>query len=84
MKEYPLEKGFGQIVNVVKDMLETEYNDMPTIEKSYKKPAFKATEEAKNVVIEQVKEEPIHIDEHGKVYRFLRRCKRAIKTKIKK
>lgn len=84
MKGYPLEKGFGQIVNVVKDMLETEYNDMPTIEKSYKKPAFKATEEAKNVVIEQVKEEPIHIDEHGKVYRFLRRCKRAIKTKIKK
>ena len=84
MKGYPLEKGFGQIVNVVKDMLETEYNDMPTIEKSYKKPAFKATEEAKNVVIEQVKEEPIHIDEHGKVYRFLRRCKRAIKTRIKK
>ena len=84
MKGYPLEKGFGQIVNVVKDMLETEYNDMPTIEKSYKKPDFKATEEAKNVVIEQVKEEPIHIDEHGKVYRFLRRCKRTIKTRIKK
>ena len=83
MKDYSLERGFGQIVNVVKDMMETDYNDMPEIKKTYTKPAFQATEESKNVVFEQAKEEPIYVDNHGKVYRFLRRCKRAIKRRIK-
>ncbi len=79
MKEYPLERGFGQIVNVVKDMMETDYKDMPEIKKLYTKSAFLATDEAKNVVFEQVKQEPVFVDNHGKVYRFLRRCKRALK-----
>lgn len=78
MKDYPLERGFGQIVNVVKDMIETEYNNMPKIEKLYKKPAFKPSEESQNVVLEQIKQEPIYSDSHGKIYRFLRRCKRML------
>lgn len=78
MKDYPLERGFGQIVNVVKDMIETEYNNMPKIEKLYKKPPFKPSEESQNVVLEQIKQEPIYSDSHGKIYRFLRRCKRML------
>ena len=78
MKDYPLERGFGQIVNVVKNMIETEYNNMPKIEKLYKKPAFKPSEESQNVVLEQIKQEPIYSDSHGKIYRFLRRCKRML------
>mgnify|MGYP004580689529 FL=1 len=85
MKKYPLEKGFGQIVDIVKDMLETDYNNMPSIEKIYNKEAFKATEEAKKIETEKVKkEEPIYVDNHGRIYRFLRRIKRALKAFLKK
>ena len=84
MKKYPLEKGFGQIVDIVKDMLETDYNNMPSIEKIYNKEAFKATEEAKKIEIEKAKkEEPIYVDNHGRIYRFLRRIKRALKAFLK-
>lgn len=83
MKQYPLEKGFGQIVNVVKDMLETEYQDMPKIEKLYQKPAFAASEESKNVVIKEVQANPMYEDNHGRLYRFLRRCKRFLRDKLK-
>ena len=78
MKDYPLERGFGQIVNVVKDMLDTDYNNMPKIEKIYNKPAFKSTKEAEEINLEQIKQEPISKDDHGKIYRFLRRCKRVL------
>ena len=84
MKKYPLEKGFGQIVDIVKDMLETDYNNMPSIEKIYNKEAFKATEEAKKIDTEKAKkEEPIYVDNHGRIYRFLRRIKRALKAFLK-
>ncbi len=83
MKQYPLEKGFGQIVNVVKDMLETDYQDIPKIEKLYQKQAFTASEESKNVVIQEVQARPIYEDNHGRLYRFLRRCKRFLRDKLK-
>ena len=78
MKDFPLERGFGQIATVVKDMLDTDYNNMPKIEKLYNRPAFKATKEAEEINVEQIKQEPISNDNHGKIYRFLRRCKRVL------
>ena len=80
MKNYPLEKGFGQIVDVVNDMLETDYNDMPKIERLYNKPAFQASEESKKVNFQEAKNIPPvnDVEEHGKVYCFLRKCKRKV------
>ena len=79
MKDYPLEKGFEQFLKAVKDMLETDYNEMSKLDKLYKKEPFKASDESKNVSLEQVKQEPIYQDQHGAVYRFLRRGKRFLK-----
>ena len=84
MKDYPLEKGFGQFLNAVKDMLETDYNKDSKLEKLYKKQPFKATEEAKRVSLEDVKKEEIYQDQHGRIYRFLRRVKRFLKRILKK
>lgn len=78
MKDYPLEKGFEQFLKAVKDMLETDYNTSSKTEATYKKEAFKASKESKEVVVEQVKEQPIYVDNHGKIYRFLRRVKRKL------
>ena len=78
MKDYPLEKGFEQFLKAVKDMLETDYKISAKTEATYKKEAFKASKESQEVVVEQVKEEPIYVDNHGKVYRFLRRVKRKL------
>ena len=80
MKNYPLEKGFEEYLKAVKDMLETDYKDIPEIKPLYKKSAFLATEEAMKCSEELQKAQPIYVDNHGKTYRFLRRCKRVLKN----
>ena len=84
MKDYPLEKGFEQFLQAVKDMLETDYNTAKETEPTYKKQAFKPTEEAKNAITEEVKQQPIHVDNHGIIYRILRKVYRFAKYIIKK
>lgn len=84
MQNYPLEKGFEQFVKAVGDMLETDYRNITPIKPMYKKQAFTATEEANNVVVEQTKQEPIYVDTHGAIYRFLRRGKRLLKKILKR
>lgn len=84
MKNYPLEKGFEQFIKAVNDMLETEYQDLPKINKIYQREPFKASEEAKNISFEQVKQEAIPIDNHGPIYRFLRKCKKLLKKCLNK
>lgn len=79
MEEYPLQKGFDQFLKAVKDMIETEYKDIPKIEPSYKKTPFLATEDAIQCSEKLMNEQHVYVDEHGKVYRFLRRCKRKLK-----
>ena len=61
-------------------MLETDYKDIPEIKPLYKKSAFLATEEAMKCSEELQKAQPIYVDNHGKIYRFLRRCKRVLKN----
>ncbi len=82
MKDYPLEKGFEQFLQAVKHMLETDYDKAPEIKPLYKKKAFLPTKESKEVVFEETKQEPVFVDNHGKIYRFLRRCKRALKNRL--
>ncbi len=79
MKNYPLEKGFEQFLKAVEAMLETDYKEKSEIKALYKKEAFKATKETLEVCLEQAKQEPIHVDNHGAIYRFLRRGKNFIK-----
>lgn len=79
MKDYPLTKGFEQFVQAVNDMIEENYNKVSEIKPMYKKQAFSATKEAKEVVFEQAKQEPIYVDNHGAIYRFLRRGKRVLR-----
>ena len=80
MKAYPLEEGYEYFLKAVKDMLETDYNNLPQIEKLYKKEAFLASEESIKTSQELAQTQPIYKDEHGKVYRFLRRGKRKVKN----
>ena len=60
-------------------MLETDYNNLPEIEKLYKKDAFLASDEAMRVSKELATVQPVYVDNHGKTYRFLRRGKRKLK-----
>ena len=71
MKDYPLEKGFEQFLKAVKDMLDTDYNQVSEIEPLYKKKKFLATEEAIKCSEELLKQQPVYVDNHGDVYRFL-------------
>ena len=50
----------------------------------YKKEPFKASKESQEVVIEQVKQEPIYVDNHGPIYHFLRRVKRVLRNYLVK
>lgn len=84
MKDYPLEKGFEQFLQAVEDMLQTDYNTAKEVKRTYNKEAFKPTKEAMEVVFEEVKKEPIHVDNHGKVYRILRKGYRFTKKVAKK
>ncbi len=84
MKDYPLEKGFEQFIQAVKDMLETDYQKEKEINPNYNKPAFQPTKEAREVILEEVKQEPIYIDNHGTLYRMARKGYRWIKRVIKK
>ena len=84
MKDFPLERGFEQFLKAVKDMIETDYKDIPKIKALYKKDAFLATDEAVKYSEELAKVQPIYVDNHGKLYRFLRRCKRRVKAILKK
>lgn len=82
MKDYPLEKGFTQFVQAVEDMLQTDYTKSAHVERMYKKEAFKPNEETIKVALED--QPPVYIDNHGAIYRFLRRCKRLLKSLLKK
>lgn len=84
MKDFPLEKGFEQFLKAVKDMIETDYKDIPKITPLYKKEAFLATEVSQKCSEELSKTQPIYVDNHGGLYRFLRRCKRKLKDILKK
>ncbi len=79
MKDFPLDKGFKQFIKIVDDMLNTKYDEKSEIELLYKKEPFKATEESMQAGLKQIKQEPIYIDNHGSIYRFLRRVKHFIK-----
>jgi glycosyltransferase involved in cell wall biosynthesis len=84
MKDYPLQRGFEQFLKAVDDMLKTDYQNVPKIERLYKKESFKASEEVMNASNELIKKAPVYIDNHGKIYRFLRRCKHFAKLVISK
>ena len=84
MKDYPLEKGFDQFLQAVKDMIETDYDKFSEIKPLYTKKPFLPTEESKKVVFEEVKQEPVYVDNHGAMYRFLRRGYRFAKNEAKK
>lgn len=85
MKDFPLQRGFEQFLKAVNDMIKTDYKDIPKVELLYKKQPFKASEEvikASEKLIKTVP--PVFVDNHGKFYRFLRRCKRFAKSVINK
>lgn len=88
MKEFPLQKGFEQFLKAVKDMLETDYNDLPKIEKSYKAKPFTANDEVIKKSNELIKSQEIlqniNQDNHGVVYKILRRIYRYLKNMLKK
>lgn len=87
MKDYPLERGFEQFVEVVKSMLENDYSEFSNIDKLYKKEPFKASEEARKVSkIELEERKKIVIeDNHGLPYRALRKVYRmTLKKWLKK
>ena len=87
MKDYPLERGFEQFLQAVKDMLETDYNQKSNIEALYRKKGFKPTEEAIKVGEEEVKsrQNKIVVDNHGLTYRILRKIYRlTLKKWLKK
>ncbi len=86
MKNYPLEKGFEQFVAAVDKMLDENYDKVPTIEKLYKKEAFKELEEIKTVA-DNITKPNIYIDNSSKFTKFKRRIKRIpslIKSRLKK
>lgn len=85
MKDFPLQRGFEQFLKAVNDMIKTDYKDIPKVELLYKKQPFKASQEvikASEKLIKTVP--PVFVDNHGKFYRFLRRCKRFAKSVINK
>lgn len=84
MKDYPLEKGFDYFTDAVKDMLETDYKDFSDVEPLYKAKPFVATEDAKKCYSEIINAQPIVVDNHGYLYRLLRRCKRKLKSVLQK
>ncbi len=88
MKDYPLDRGFKQFLKAVKDMLETDYKDLPKIEKLYKKEPFKATEEAIETSKKLIQSQPISVnsipDNHGVIYRGLRKVYRLLKRTVNK
>ena len=88
MKEFPLQKGFEQFLKAVKDMLETDYNDLPKIEKLYKAKPFTANDEVIKKSNELIKSQEIaqniNQDNHGVVYKILRRIYRYLKNMLKK
>lgn len=85
MKDFPLQRGFEQFLKAVNDMINTDYKDIPKIDRLYKKQAFKASEEVINASEKLIKTvPPVFVDNHGKFYRFLRRCKRFAKSVINK
>ena len=84
MLDYPLQKGFEQFLKAVDDMINTDYNKMSEADRLYKKQAFKPSEEIMKVQQELISQTPIHIDNHGKIYRFLRRCKNLVRLVINK
>ena len=55
----------------------TDYEEKTEIKRLYNKEPFKASEETTKVAIEGI--EPVYIDTHGPIYRFLRRVKRLLK-----
>ena len=82
MKDYPLEKGFEYFLKAVKDMLETDYNNLTQIEKMYKKEAFVASEEANEVSKKLLGTVIKNISEKTNIKtfkRFVRKIKEIIK-----
>ena len=78
MQDYPLERGFKQFLKAVDDMLNTDYNNTEAINPIYNKKPFEATKEATQIA--KTSDTPVvHVDERGKVYRFLRRVKRKLR-----
>lgn len=92
MKEFPLNKGFEQFLDAVKKMLEDNYNDSTEIVPLYKKDAFKASPEIieisekiiKASKINHVENTCVQQENHGLIYRGLRKCYRFTKRIIKK
>ncbi len=84
MKDYPLGAGFEQFLKAVKEMLETDYNNIPEIERSYKKEPFKASAEAVKISEGFISAAPIPTDNHSKIYRLLRFCKRKAKGALRR
>ncbi len=77
MQDYPLERGFKQFLKAVEDMLNTDYNNTEAINPIYNKKPFEATKEATQIA--KTMTPVVHVDERGKVYRFLRRVKRKLR-----
>ena len=77
MKSYPLQKGFEQFLKAVEDMLQTDYNSAPIIEKKYNKEAFKPSNEILKLQEQILQETPINKnilqDNHSKLYKMLRK-----------
>lgn len=84
MKQFPLEKGFDQFLKAVKDMIETDYNNVPEIKTLYNKKGFKPTKEAIEAGQKEIKQQNVYVDNHGKIYRLLRRVKRVLKNVLVK
>ena len=77
MKDYPLERGFEQFLKAVDDMLNTSYDKREPINPVYNKKPFEATAEAEKLAKEL--QPAIHVDDKGKIYKFLRRVKRKLR-----
>ena len=78
MQDYPLERGFEQFIEIMKDMIETDYNKKSDIEAIYKKKGYKPTQEAIDAMQEELKAIPVqqHVEQRGIVYRGLRKVYR--------
>jgi glycosyltransferase involved in cell wall biosynthesis len=84
MREYPLEKGYNQFLRIVKDMLETDYNDASEIKPLYKKRAFQPTDEAKKIIIESQTTKPQPVEKRGFPVKVYKRCRKIARTILKK
>ncbi len=84
MKDYPLKKGFEQFTKAVKDMLETDYNNAPEIKALYNKKPFTPSKEAIEIGQKEVEQQKVYVDNHGAIYRFLRRVKRVLRNMLVK